>query len=193
MDATLKTVTAFDGDAIIASGPLADIALAVKKAVKSGKSHPLLIFEDETGRAIDIDTRGSDQDVIERLTHTHPDLVDAPRGRGRPKLGVVSREVTLLPRHWDWLSSQPGGASVLLRKLIDDARRSNKARVAQSREAAYRFMSAIAGNRPNFEEATRALFAGDGERFDRLIARWPADIRTHAHKLAAGAFTGKSA
>jgi hypothetical protein len=192
MEPTLKTVTAFDGDAIIASGPLADIALAVKKAVKSGKSHPLLIFEDETGRAIDIDTRGSDEDVIDRLAQTHPDLVDAPRGRGRPKLGVVSREVTLLPRHWDWLSSQPGGASVLLRKLVDDARRSNKARVAQSREAAYRFMSAIAGNRPNFEEATRALFAGDGERFDRLIARWPVDVRTHAHKLAAGAFVSKA-
>jgi len=180
--------TAFDGDTLIASGPLADIALAVKKAIKSGKSHPLLIFEDATGRAIDIDTRGSDDEIVERLAQTHPDLVDGPRGRGRPKLGVVAREVTLLPRHWDWLGSQPGGASVTLRKLVDDARRSDQGRIAQAREATYRFLSAIAGDRPHFEDATRALFAGDQATFDRHIARWPADIRNHARKLAAHAF-----
>ena len=187
------SVTAFDGDRLIASGPLADIALAVKKALSAGKSRPILIFEDATGRAIDIDTRGNDQEIIERLAHTHPDLVEGPRGPGRPKLGVVAREVTLLPRHWDWLSAQPGGASVMLRKLVDEARRGDKARLAQSREATYRFISAMAGDRPHFEEASRALFAGDGARFERLIARWPADIRTHTHKLAAGAFLEKSA
>src|SRR5689334_16699801 len=156
MNTTQKTVTAFDGDHILAAGPLADIALAVKKA---SAKRLILIFEDETGRAIDIDIRGSDETVLERLAHTHPDLVDGPRGPGRPKLGVVAREVTLLPRHWDWLGEQPGGASVTLRKLIDDARRSGKARQASAREATYRFISAMAGNRPNFEEATRALFA----------------------------------
>jgi uncharacterized protein len=185
--------TAFNGDHLLATGPLADIALAVKKAVAASKAPSILIFEDATGRAIDIDTRGSDQDVIDRLAHTHPDLVEGTRGPGRPKLGVVAREVTLLPRHWDWLSAQPGGASVMLRKLVDEARRSDKARIAQSREATYRFISALAGDRPHFEEATRALFAGDGAKFDRLIARWPGDIRNHTRKLAAGAFLERTA
>lgn len=180
--------TAFDGDTLIASGPLADIALAVKKAIKSGKSHPLLIFEDATGRAIDIDTRGSDDEIVERLAQTHPDLVDGPRGRGRPKLGVVSREVTLLPRHWDWLAAQPGGASVALRKLVEDARRTHAAadrrRDAQAR--AYHFMSAIAGDLPGFEEAARALYANGLTRLAELIAGWPDDVRDHALALARG-------
>ena len=109
-----------------------------------------------------------------------------PRGRGRPKLGVVAREVTLLPRHWDWLAAQPGGASVALRKLVDEARRASgdKDRSAQARDAAYHFMSAMAGNLPQFEEASRALFADDRRRFTGLIADWPADIRDHIVKLA---------
>jgi hypothetical protein len=184
------TFTAFDGERLLASGLLAGIALAVKQA--SAKSHAVVVFEDASGRVIDIDTRGSDVEVIERLAQTHPDLVDGPRGVGRPKLGVVAREVTLLPRHWDWLSAQPGGASVMLRKLVDEARRSDKARLAQARDATYRFMSAMAGDRPHFEEAARALFAGEGERFARLIARWPADIRKHAGKLAQPVFGGTS-
>lgn len=183
-------VSAFDGDKLLSTGPLADVALAVKKA---GVSDTLLIFEDATGRAVDIDTRGSEHDVVERLGRTHPGLVDAPRGPGRPKLGVVAREITLLPRHWDWLSTQPGGASVMLRKLVDEARRSDKNRIAQARETAYRFMSAISGNRPHFEGAIRALFAGDKASFERLIARWPADIRAHTKKLATNAFVKATA
>lgn len=116
-----------------------------------------------------------------------------PRGPGRPKLGVVAREVTLLPRHWEWLNGQPGGASVALRKLVDEARRANdgKDRVRQAREAAYRFMSVMAGNERGFEEATRALFAGDRERFEEFVASWPADVRDHAKRLAAAAFEGR--
>jgi hypothetical protein len=112
------------------------------------------------------------------------------RGPGRPKLGVVSREVTLLPRHWDWLNSQPGGASAALRKLVDDARRVNSAmdRVQHSQGVAYKFMSAMAGDFPGFEEAIRALFAGDYQRFKRLVASWPVDIQDHARKLAEGSF-----
>ena len=186
------TVTAFDGDHLLASGPLAEIALAVKKA---GRARQISIFEDASGRAIDIDTRGSDQDVVERLARTHPDLVEGegPRGPGRPKLGVVAREITLLPRHWDWLNAQPGGASVMLRKLVDEARRSDKARVASARDATWRFMSAMAGDRPHFEDAARALYAGERKEFERMIARWPVDIRNHARKLATGAFPDKAA
>ena len=109
-----------------------------------------------------------------------------PRGRGRPKLGVVAREITLLPRHWEWLGTQPGGASVALRKLVEEARRANgdvdRARAAK--EAAYRFMSTMAGNLAGFEEASRALFADDRRRFVGLIAGWPDDIRDHVVKLA---------
>ena len=109
-----------------------------------------------------------------------------PRGRGRPKLGVVAREITLLPRHWDWLNSQPGGASVALRKLVEEARRGSgdRDRIRSAQEAAYHFMSAIAGNLPGFEEASRALFAYDRRRFGDLIAAWPEDVRDHVIKLA---------
>jgi len=107
-------------------------------------------------------------------------------GPGRPKLGVVAREVTLLPRHWQWLSSQPEGASVVLRKLVEEARRANAGKdgVRRSQEAASRFMSVMAGDAPGFEEAARALFAGDAERFDQRVEGWPADLRDHAGTLA---------
>lgn len=111
-----------------------------------------------------------------------------PRGRGRPKLGVIGREVTLLPRHWEWLSAQPGGASVALRRLVDEARRSSApardARLAQER--AYRVMSALAGDRPGYEEALRALFAGDRPRLEAHISDWPSDIREYTLHLAYG-------
>jgi hypothetical protein len=109
-----------------------------------------------------------------------------PRGRGRPKLGVVAREVTLLPRHWEWLGAQPGGASVALRKLVEEARRASgdRDRSRAARDAAYHFMSVMAGNLPGFEEASRALFANDRRRFVELIAGWPGDVRDHIVKLA---------
>ena len=102
----------------------------------------------------------------------------------------MAREVTLLPRHWDWLASQPGGASVALRRLVDEARHANPVadRVRQAREATYRFMTAIAGNQPGYEEAIRALFAGDGARYHGLIAGWPLDVRYYASLLSLDAF-----
>jgi len=153
---------------------------------------------------IDIDLRGGTADIVARLAaqaeptpaeeKISPSPDDGrPKGRGRPKLGVVAREVTLLPRHWEWLSAQPGGASVTLRRLVETARRTageNPARVAQER--AYRFLNAIAGNLPAYEEALRALFAHDGPRFAQVLAGWPEDIRTHALALAAGAFASES-
>jgi len=116
---------------------------------------------------------------------------DTPRGVGRPKLGVVAREVTLLPRHWDWLNRQPGGASVALRRLVQEASRVNADRdaVRASREATYRFMTAIAGALPGFEEATRALFAGERNRFEGLIDAWPVDLRSHLQKLSAAGWS----
>ena len=180
-----ETFTAFEGERRLVSGPLAEVALAVKR-VEGRTSAPVAVFSDSTGRAVDLDLRGSDEDVVARLAETLAPAAETPRGRGRPRLGVVAREVTLLPRHWEWLNAQPGGASVALRKLVEEARRANGDRDRQraARDAAYHFMSAMAGNLPNFEEASRALFADDRRRFVGHIAGWPTDIRDHVVKLA---------
>lgn len=193
MPAGLQThCTAFNGARCIATGHLAEVALKAKTAVDNGEQ--VLIFDDTTSQSIEVDFRGSAEEVLLRLAQTDGKetaaVSDAPRGPGRPKLGVVAREITLLPRHWDWLAQQKGGASVAIRKLVDEARRANEEpdRIRLGQEAAYRFMSAMAGNRPHFEEATRALFANDPRRFEKLIAEWPADIRDHTANLAERAF-----
>jgi hypothetical protein len=183
----IQSFTAFAGQRCLLSGTLAEVAIAVKRA---GSAAPIIIFNDATGRSLDLDLRGSDSEIIARLPKPPPAEPEAeasePRGRGRPKLGVVAREVTLLPRHWEWLSAQPGGASVALRKLIDEVRRvsGDRDRLRAARDAAYHFMSTMAGNLTNFEEASRALFADDRRRFAGLIADWPIDIRDHIVRLA---------
>ena len=189
VDSARPQFTAFIGPQRLASGPLAEVAIAVMKASHRPAAPPIIIFADATGQPIDLDLRGTERDVIARLPQPAPDPEAAstePRGRGRPKLGVVAREVTLLPRHWEWLGSQPGGASVALRKLVDEARRTNgdADRTRAAREAAYRFMSVMAGNLAGFEEASRALFADDRRKFVSLVAGWPDDIRDHIVKLA---------
>ncbi len=183
-DLLTKPCTVFDGTRRLASGPLAAVAAHFKKAAEKG-GDGVFLFDDTTGRAFDIDIRGTADEVVARLKRSAP-KPDEDRGPGRPKLGVVAREITLLPQQWDWLSSQPGGASVTLRKLVDEARRGPKARARAARDAAYHFMSAIAGDRAGFEEATRALFADDRGRLATLIAGWPKDIREHITRLAFG-------
>ncbi|MGM4920959.1 DUF2239 family protein [Tardiphaga sp. 813_E8_N1_3] len=185
-----SSFTAFAGERLLASGPLAEVAIAVKIAT-GAIADPIIIFDNATGKSLDIDLRGSHREVVARLPQpttieSETDAPAEPRGRGRPKLGVVAREITLLPRHWDWLGAQPGGASVALRKLVENARRANGDRDRQraARDAAYHFMSTMAGNLSGFEEASRALFAGDRRRFTELIANWPVDIRDHIVILA---------
>ena len=190
--------TAFEGGRMLLSGPLVDVVMAVKASAERGASEPILVFDDATGRTLDFDLRGTRADIVARLSPSSakPGLQDASapseepspgrRGRGRPKLGVVGREVTLLPRHWEWLAAQPGGASVALRKLVDEARKAGGPAEARraAQEAAYRFMSAMAGNLPGFEEAIRALFANDRAQFEQQISNWPEDIRVYAFRLA---------
>jgi hypothetical protein len=193
-----RLCTAFEGSRRIESGELAQVALKAKPVIDGGERGPVIIFDDVTGEPIEVDFRGTAEDVLRRLKErTSAGMLDradgeTPRPVGRPRLGVVAREVTLLPRHWDWLNSQPGGASVALRKLVEEARHVNhgKDRVRQSQEAAYRFMSVLAGNQPGFEEATRALFAANPARFHELVEPWPADVRDHARKLATVALQG---
>jgi hypothetical protein len=183
---------AFAGDRRIASGDLRDIARSAKRTLDLHGDAQVLIFDGKTSGPVEIDFRGSIDDVLARLPRSEAPAADedtaitAPRGPGRPKLGVVAREVTLLPRHWDWLTQQKGGASVAIRKLVEEARRNSEAkdRIRLAQEAAYRFMSAMAGNNPHYEEAIRALFGNDPGRFGKLIAEWPADVRDHALGLA---------
>jgi hypothetical protein len=193
--------TAFAGTRRLASGSLVDVALAIKAAGPAEADGPVLAFDDATGAVIDLDLRGTTADIVTRMTE-HGELEalaartlsaskgEAPaRARGRPKLGVVAREVTLLPRHWEWLAAQPGGASQALRRLVDNARRSDggQAEVKAARERAYKFLSALAGDLPGFEEAIRALFAGDGDGFAERMANWPPDVSNHALWLARAA------
>jgi hypothetical protein len=191
--------TSFDGWTHIANGNLETNVLAVKRAMESDSSRPLLTFNDHTGCVVEIDIRGTAAEVLARLPKESSNdkvkesefaEVDEPsvqsRGRGRPKLGVIAREVTLLPRHWDWLSVQPGGASVALRKLVEAAKRSTTIQEDRRRaqERAYQFISVMAGDMPGFEECTRALFAGDSNKLVQLTAEWPSDVRDYALRLA---------
>jgi uncharacterized protein len=181
--------TAFEGDRQVASGAYPQVAMAVRALLEREPEASVLIFDDETGRQIDFDLRGSDRDVAARLSEPDRDGATTARRPGRPKLGVIAREVTLLPRHWEWLGAQPGGASVALRKLVEAARTSKAGAVRRSQEAADRFMMAMAGNLPHYEEAARALYAGNERRFVELTSAWPADLSAHARRLAAKAFS----
>lgn len=192
--------TAFDGMRNIASGELQQVAGKVKEQIDQGEVLSVLIFDDLSSELVEVDFRGTKDDVLKRLEHINvqPGLTTetsssepaSQRGPGRPKLGVVPREVTLLPRHWEWLNCQPGGASVALRKLVEEARRVNNDRdkLRTSQEAVYRFMHAMAGDLPGFEEAARALFAKESEQFNERVVLWPVDIREHVWRLALQAF-----
>jgi hypothetical protein len=174
----METFTAFCDEHRLASGRLDQLALVIRQT-----DQQVIVFSDETGAQIDLDLRGSDGDIVARYGAP-------PRRRGRPRLGVVAKEVTLLPQQWDWLQQQPGGASVALRCLVEASRRDSRSLARAAANAAYAFMSAMAGNRPGFEEAARALFAADGDRFRTLTRDWPTDIRDHARRLAAPALVG---
>lgn len=160
-------VTVFYKDDVIARGQPGDFAQALRDLGPLARSSDLLAFDDDTGKQVDLDLAGP----------------AAPRPRGRPSLGVEAREVTLLPRHWEWLAAQPGGASTTLRKLVEAGVRAGRSE-RECLDAACRFLTAMAGDRPGYEEAIRALYAGDRENFDALCVLWPHAIADHARKLA---------
>jgi hypothetical protein len=186
----------FAGAKRIHCGPLEAVALAAQRRLGEGEPAPLLIFDADTSQPIDLDLRGGPDDLRARFAPIGAETpVSAePPARGRPKLGVVAREVTLLPRHWDWLSAQRGGASAAIRRLVDEARRQTAGADAlrQGQEAVYRFITAMAGDAPGYEAAVRALYAGDRTGFIDLAAAWPTDVRDHALTLAAVAFATTS-
>ena len=192
--------TAFLGERKVASGNLEHVVLTVKDLIPENEWWQLLIFDDSTSHQVEVDLRGTKSSVLERLTKSNSSEAmkiqndHQTPGRGRPRLGVVPGEITLLPRHWEWLKNQPGGASVTIRKLVDEARRfhADKDTLRNAQEATYRFMTVMAGNYAHYEEALRALYAGDSSLFDQLIESWPTDIREHTKQLAVRAFVAKA-
>ena len=202
MDSTASQYIAFDGDQRVGAGELVEVARAAKRCVDIGMPGPLLLFDAVSSQPLELDLRGSLDDVLARLpavpeaaaaagdgqSEALPNVTRA--GPGRPRLGVIAREITLLPRHWQWLSEQSGGASVTIRRLVEEARSTSTERDRRRRaqDSAYRFMSAVLGDQPGFEEATRALFAGDPTRFDECAREWPQDLRDHAQLLAGAVF-----
>ena len=175
MDSSDGSFTAFVGERRLAHGSLLDIV----SAAHALRDQTVVIFEDATGGRVELDLRGPLDEALARAAP--PPGPKSKPVRGRPKLGVTAREVTLLPRHWDWLATQPGGASAALRRLVDEARRLNSGGDAtrQAREAAYRVMTLLGGDLPNYEDATRALFAGDAARLTALTAQWPRDVQDY--------------
>lgn len=197
---------AFRDDALLASGTREDLVRGIFRAGGDRRQGAILIFDAVSSEPLELDLRGTEAESLARLrtgsasaTTASPESPGLPagekRGPGRPRLGVVPREITLLPRHWDWLNRQPGGASAAVRRLVDAARSAagpaaNGERVTRrtAQEYAYRFLSAMLGNHPGFEDATRALFAGDAARFDEVSTVWPPDLRDHARRLARATF-----
>ncbi len=193
--APFSSCSAFLGVQCIAAGDLRAVVAEVKRRIDAGERNNILIFDDMTSDPVEVDFRGSLNTVLNRLPQPAAQESAAggeamARTPGRPRLGVTAREVTLLPRHWEWLAARPGGASVALRKLVEEASRASetKDRIRQAQESAYRFMSAMAGNLPDYEEALRAFFAGKAEQFGVLTEAWPVDVRDHARGLALRAF-----
>lgn len=189
-----SSYTAFAGQKLLASGGLEEVALAAKALVDAGSEQSILVFNDANSQQFELDLRGSIEDVRLRYqasaTAEPSSSGSHPNSRGRPKLGVVPREITLLPRHWDWLAMQPGGASATIRRLIDKARKESDGddRIRQAQDSTYKFMLVMAGNLPHYEEALRALYAKQKDRFLEFISPWPEDIRAHILRLSKHVF-----
>ena len=191
-----ESIIVFKGQDKLSAGPVSEVAKYLKSLVDQGDAPNYLIFKSSNGQQIDFDLGGSETDVEQRYgSSKHASLADSaadtpPKTRGRPKLGVVGREVTLLPRHWEWLDRQRGGSSAALRRLIDAERKNNadEDRVRIAQDSTNRFIYAMAGNLAGFEEAVRALYAGDKAGFAQHIRSWPADIKQCTIDFARDAF-----
>ena len=163
------TLTVFLKNEVLAQGAPEEVVPKMRALPPLERSSDLLAFDDETGRQIDLDLR--------------PEAQPAPRGRGRPALGVEAKEVTLLPRHWEWLAEQRGGASATLRKLVEEALRHGRT-AKDHHDTAFRFLTVMAGNLPQFEDAVREIYAGNKVGYDHFSYDWPPAIREHGRNLA---------
>ncbi len=175
---------AFAGAKLVAEGEVSEVLPTIKLRFDRSPSDTVFVFDVTTGRQTDFDLRGTLEDALARVH------VGEHRGPGRPRLGVKSREVALLPRHWAWLEEQPSGISAAMRRLVEDAMKKapGPERARRIRAALSNVLTALAGDRPHYEEATRALFKNDVERFEQLVARWPGDLRDYAVRQARAAY-----
>ena len=197
---TIRNCTAFEQSACLGAGSLKEVVRQVKQAMDEQRASSPLIFDDDTGRFIEVDFRGTLDAVLSRLSETLEQSIEMAqakiRERGRPKLGVTAREVTLLPRHWEWLNSQPGGASACLRRLVEQAKKAEEHHPEKKRqtlcEVIDRVMLALSGDFPGYESASRALYAGDWAAFSQAVGNWPQDICHYCLRLAKPAFLPKA-
>lgn len=183
----LNSYTAFEENKLLFRGLLDEVVLKVKRKMGKNENTAILVFSDSTGKSMDFNFQGSEKDVLRRLEiFTSEEGPSEAIGPGRPKLGVVSREISLLPRHWEWLATQTGGASATLRKLVEEARKKEGSTlsVKQAQERTYKFMSIVAGDFKAYEEALRALYKKDEKKFLSQIEEWPRDVRSHTIELA---------
>ena len=185
------TYTVFSGERRLAEGSADTAAAAARLALSTGADR-VLVFDDVAGRQIDVDLR-SPRPRLAIVDPSAAERVERP-GPGRPKLGVVPREVTLLPRHWEWLGRQPGGASAALRRLVEAASRDMSGADAQreAQTAAYNVMNALAGHLTGYEDALRALYANDAGTFDKLVGEWPEDVSQYVRRLGERAFLAQT-
>lgn len=185
---TLAAYTVFRGGRVLAEGGLEEVIVQTKRLITGEERHGVLIFSNQTGRTFDLDLSGSEKELLHRVRAFLPTVAAEPvaKGPGRPKLGVVAREVSLLPRHWEWLETQQGGASSTLRKLVEQASKAaaGSDQLRQARDRTYQFISVMAGDRAGYEEALRALYKDDREAFAAQMAEWPRDVQLHALRLA---------
>jgi len=188
---TPNTYTAFEGHELIFRGPLSEIVLKIKRRLGKAENSSILIFSDDTGKTMDFNFRGNEQEVLKRIDiYVSDDASKDVTGPGRPKLGVISREVSLLPRHWEWLANQSGGASATLRKLVEDAKKKSvsSSLIKQAQERTYKFMSVMTGNLEGYEDALRALYKRDKKTFLNQIKNWPSDVKKYAADIAKPVF-----
>jgi hypothetical protein len=189
---TSNTYTAFNNTDLFHQGDLSEVVLKIKDHIGKAENTTITVFSDATGKTIDFNFQGTKKDVQKRLDVfvSESSLTNTITGPGRPKLGVISREISLLPTHWEWLSTQPGGASAILRRLVDEARKKslNTPSIKSIQEKTHRFISAIAGDLEGYEEVLRAMYRKDEDQFLIHMSSWPNDLKTHALFLSKGMF-----
>ncbi len=186
----MTSFSAFDGHQLLFKGAFSEVVLKIKKRIGKDSNSSILIFSDATGKTMDFNFQGTEKDILKRLEVFVTEKSQPLEGPGRPRLGVVSREISLLPRHWEWLASQPGGASATLRKFVDAEMRksSDGPSVQQAQERAYKFMNVMAGDLEGYEDALRALYRKDKKQFTASIKNWAPDVKTYVVELASPVF-----
>ncbi len=172
--------SSFIGDRHLFTGDLKGMLSQTHAYISRHGEEGLLIFDNFSGRQIDYNFRVSLEELLGKELPPTP-----KKGPGRPRLGVVCGEISLLPRHWDWLQRQRQSASATIRRLIEAAMKeaSPEEKTREAIDAAGKFLWTMAGNLSDFEEASRALYAQKWHILDAITAAWPEDIAKHLNMM----------